>query len=238
MNLIEYYDLEISNLWNDYAETRNKGLKKNANVKLQSLIQYLNTKSKEDRKKFVDYLCIERFEKQNIKDFQQPIIEGLIIPILVEKIEEKKMPYLRWMYQLNVFSNCNYRKIDNFEYYVSWDILLDANKIDPSDINTVCLLLNNYIDRLWYGSHHLPEFILIEENEVDILLEQIDYLLVKYKTEIKNIKSIVSDAEYYRELYKSWFEYKKEDLDICFVEWCENNKKEFYWIKAYYYDKS
>ena len=38
MNLIEYYDLEISNLWNDYAETRNKGLKKNANVKLHSLI--------------------------------------------------------------------------------------------------------------------------------------------------------------------------------------------------------
>lgn len=78
MNLIDYSDVDISNLWNDYAETRNKGLKKIANVKLKKLVEYLESKTKEDRRRIVEYLCIERFEKGNIKDFQQPIVEGII----------------------------------------------------------------------------------------------------------------------------------------------------------------
>lgn len=42
MNFIEYSDLEITKLWNDYAETRNKGLKKIANKKLSNLIEFVN----------------------------------------------------------------------------------------------------------------------------------------------------------------------------------------------------
>ena len=37
MKLIDYSDVEIRSLWNDYADTRNKGLKKTANNKLKNL---------------------------------------------------------------------------------------------------------------------------------------------------------------------------------------------------------
>ncbi|GAA0077587.1 hypothetical protein UT300005_19650 [Clostridium sp. CTA-5] len=47
MNLINYLDVEITSLWNDYAENRNIRLKKIANKKLNKLIEYLESKSKE-----------------------------------------------------------------------------------------------------------------------------------------------------------------------------------------------
>ncbi|WP_315119711.1 hypothetical protein [uncultured Clostridium sp.] len=237
MNLIDYLDVDISSLWNNYAETRNKGLKKIANIKLKKLVEYLESKSKDDKRKFVEYLCNERFEKENIKDFQQPIIEGIILPVIVEAVEHDEMPYLRWIYQLHLYSCCNYKNIDNIEYYNSEDILIRANKIDPSDIKTINLLLKLYMDRLWFGSHHLPEYILINEKEVKNLLNKTNHLLEEYENEINDIRCILEDIKYYDDLYKSWFEYKSKNTDITFIEWCESNKKTYSWVKSYYYDK-
>ena len=237
MNLIEYSDVEITSLWNDYAGTRNMGLKKIANKKLNKLIEFLESKSRDEKQKFVEYLCNERFEKENIKDFQQPIVEKLILPIIVEAVENDQVPYLRWIYQLSLYSCCNYKNIDNIEYYNSEDILIRANSIDPSDIKTVILLVNVYMNSLWFGSHHLPEYILIEDKVVNSLLEKLKLLLDRYKDKIDNIKFILEDMKYYDDLYKSWFKYKSENVNITFVEWCENNRKTYSWVKSYYYDK-
>lgn len=234
MNLIDYSDSDISSLWNDYAETRNKGLKKIANVKLKKLVEYLETKTKEDKQRFVDYLCIERFEKGNIKDFQQPIVEGLILPVIVEAVEHEEMPYLRWIYQLKLYSCCNYKNIENVEYYNSEDILVRANNIDPSDIKTINLLLELYIDGLWFGSHHLPDYILINEKDVNDLLNKVNHLIEKYESRIENIRSISEAIKYYDDLYKSWFEYKSKNRNISFSEWCEDNEKNYLWVIAYY----
>ncbi|MEW9936863.1 hypothetical protein AB2T96_08935 [Clostridium butyricum] len=236
MNLIEYSDVEITSLWNDYAETRNIGLKKIANKKLDKLIEYLDSKSENDKQKFVEYLCNQRFEKGKIKDFQQPIVEKIILPIVVDAVKNDKMPYLRWIYQLQLYSCCNYRNIDNIEYYNSKDILIRANSIDPTDIKTVVLLIKVYMDRLWFGSHHLPEYILIEEKEVDSLLEKLEQLLDKYKDKLDKIKFILEDMKYYDDLYKSWFNYKSENANIKFIEWCENHNKTYSWVKSFYYD--
>lgn len=237
MNLIDYPDSDISSLWNDYAETRNKGLKKIANEKLKKLVEYLETKTKEDKRRFVDYLCIERFEKGSIKDFQQPIVEGIILPVIVEGVEHEEMPYLRWIYQLQLYSCCNYKNIENIEYYNSEDILIHANRIDPSDIKTVNLLLKLYMDGLWFGSHHLPEYILINEREVNVLFDKVNHLIEKYESRIEDIRSTLEDIKYYNDLYKSWFKYKSQNRNISFLEWCKDNEKNYSWVKSYYYDK-
>lgn len=237
MNLIDYQDSDISSLWNDYAETRNNGLKKIANAKLKKLVEYLDTKTKEDKRRFVDYLCIERFEKGSIKDFQQPIVEGIILPVIVEAVEHEEMPHLRWIYQLQLYSCCNYKNIENIEYYNSEDILIHANGIDPSDIKTINLLLELYVDGLWFGSHHLPEYILINEKEVNVLINKVNHLIEKYESRIENKRSTLEDIKYYNDLYKSWFKYKSENRNISFLEWCKDNEKNYFWVKAYYYDK-
>jgi len=236
MNLIDYPYLGISSLWNDYAETRNKGLKKIANAKLKKLVEYLESKTKEDKRRFVEYLCIERFEKGNIKGFQQPIVENIILPV-VEAVEREEMPYLRWIYQLQLYSCCNYKNIENIEYYNSENILIRASEIEPSDIQTINLLLKLYIDRLWFGSHHLLEYILINEKDVNDLLNKINHLIEKYGNRIEDIRYILEDIKYYDEVYKSWFKYKSENKSISFSEWCEDNKKNYPWVKVYYYDK-
>ncbi|MFT8352498.1 hypothetical protein [Clostridium saccharoperbutylacetonicum] len=237
MNLINYSDEEITKLWNDYADNRNQGLKKIANKKLRDMINFINLKNKDEIKQFVDFICIERFEKGNIKDFQQPLIEDLILPILIEGVEAEIMPYLRWIYQLKLYSNSNYKKIDNIEYYNSEKILVKANLVDPNDISTVILLMTLYIDCLWFGSHHFPEHILFEKEYVDELLNKSSKIIETYKEKSLILSSMIKDIEYYKDLYESWFKYKNECLNISFTEWCVLNNKNYSWVKTFYYNK-
>lgn len=237
MNLINYSDEEITKLWNDYADNRNQGLKKIANKKLRDMINFINLKNKDVIKQFVDFICIERFEKGNIKDFQQPLIEDLILPILIECVEAEIMPYLRWIYQLKLYSNSNYKKIDNIEYYNSEKILVKANLVDPNDISTVILLMTLYIDNLWFGSHHFPEYILFEKEYVDELLNKSSKVIEAYKEKSLKLSGMIKDIEYYKDLYESWFKYKNECLNISFTEWCVLNNKNYSWVKTFYYDK-
>ena len=235
MNLINYSDEELTVLWNDYATTRNKGLRKVANQKLRDMINFINLKSKDKIKEFVDFICIERFEKENIKDFQQPLIEDLILPILAEGVEAEEMPYLRWVFQILVYGNINYKNIDNLDYYTSDEILIKANLIDPNDMKTVLILINLYIGRLSFGIHHLPEFILCEKEEVDELLNKSNNLIDRYKDKLSMLSVMIEDIEYYKDLYESWFKYKNECSEISFTEWCVINNKNYSWVKAFYY---
>jgi wobble nucleotide-excising tRNase len=54
-----------------------------------------------------------------------------------------------------------------------------------------------YIDRLWFGSHHLPEYILIDDKVVNDLLNKINNLVGKYGDNIKDIEDIYEDIRYY-----------------------------------------
>ena len=130
MKLIDYSDVEIRSLWNDYAYTRNKGLKNIANNKLKNLI-----------------------EKGNIEDFQHPLVENLILPVIAPMVENDQMPYLRWSYELN--RAC----------YNSEEILLKANKVDPSDI------VKKYEDINYYRDLYDSWFAYKNENS-DFTFEQ------------------------------------------------------------------
>lgn len=237
MNFIDYSDLEITKLWNDYANTRNKGLKKIANNKLNKMIEFVNSKEYLEKKEFVDYLCNEKFENENIENFQQPLIANLILPVIIPMVNMEQMPYLRWIYQLKINDSSIYKEYhDLVEYYNSEEILIKANKIAHRDIKTVTLLIDMYMSSLWYGSHHLPEFILIDEKDVDYLLSKLSELVKKYGSDINCIDEIYRDIKYYKNLYESWFTYKHENLDITFDEWCKRNNKHFSWTSAYYYE--
>lgn len=152
-------------------------------------------------------------------------------------VNMEQMPYLRWIYQLKINESSIYKEYhDLVEYYNSEEILIKANKIDHKDIKTVTLLIDMYMSSLWYGSHHLPEFILIDEKDVDYLLSKLSELVKKYGSDINCIDEIYRDIKYYKNLYESWFTYKHENLDITFDEWCKRNNEHFSWTSAYYYE--
>lgn len=55
-----------------------------------------------------------------------------------------------------------------------------ANKIAPDDLKTVKLLLIYYLDKLWFGSHHMLDCILIKRNDVEIIKDKIEKLFCRY----------------------------------------------------------
>ncbi|NMS91832.1 hypothetical protein HGQ85_18070 [Clostridioides difficile] len=235
MNTIDYEDSKITTLWNEYANTRNSGLKKLANKKLDLMIEYILTLPESKQKHFITYICKERFDKNNIKTFQQPLIIKLIFPIVKKAILNEEMPFLRWGYQLDipVFLNS-----DEYTYYSSENMLKDALRLDNKDIKSVELLLNKYIDELWFASHHIQEsFILNTEENIKYDLDEMDKLLTMYKENLDSYSEYVKEKTYYQELYDLWFQYDETNKDISFPEWLEIRGYKYSWCNVFYYKK-
>lgn len=235
MNTIDYEDRQITTLWNEYANTRNSGLKKLANKKLDLMIEYILTLPESKQKDFITYICKERFDKNNIKTFQQPLVVKLIFPIVKKAILNEEMPFLRWGYQLDIpifFDN------DKYTYYSSEKMLKDALRLDSKDIKSVELLLDKYIDELWFASHHIQEnFILNTKENIKYDLDELDKLLTKYKESLDLYSEYLKEKTYYQELYDLWFQYDETSKDISFPEWLEIRGYKYFWCNAFYYKK-
>ncbi|MDI7816295.1 hypothetical protein QMM58_07970 [Clostridioides difficile] len=235
MNTIDYEDKQITTLWNEYANTRNSGLKKLANKKLDLMIEYILTLPEIKQKHFITYICKERFDKNNIKTFQQPLVVKLIFPIVKEAILNEEMPFLRWGYQLDIPISLNG---EEYIYYSSENMLKDALKLDSKDIKSVELLLNKYIDELWFASHHLQESVILSTKaNIKYDLDEMDKLLTKYEENLDSYSEYLKEKTYYQELYNLWFQYDETNKDISFPEWLEVRGYNYSWCNVFYYKK-
>ncbi|KPI53258.1 hypothetical protein KW95_03580 [Clostridioides difficile] len=235
MNTIDYEDKQITTLWNEYANTRNSGLKKLANKKLDLMIEYILTLPEIKQKHFITYICKERFDKNNIKTFQQPLVVKLIFPIVKEAILNEEMPFLRCGYQLDIPISLN---SDEYTYYSSENMLKDALKLDSKDIKSVELLLNKYIDELWFASHHIQESVILSTKaNIKYDLDEMDKLLTKYEENLDSYSEYLNEKTYYQELYNLWFQYDETNKDISFPEWLEVRGYNYSWCNVFYYKK-
>ncbi|MDI0267446.1 hypothetical protein QIW52_15780 [Clostridioides difficile] len=235
MNIIDYEDKQITTLWNEYANTRNSGLKKLANKKLDLMIEYILTLPEIKQKHFITYICKERFDKNNIKTFQQPLVVKLIFPIVKEAILNEEMPFVRWGYQLDIPISLN---SEEYIYYSSENMLKDALKLDSKDIKSVELLLNKYIDELWFASHHIQESVILSAKEnIKYDLDEMDKLLTKYEENLDSYSEYLKEKTYYQELYNLWFQYDETNKDISFPEWLEVRGYNYSWCNVFYYKK-
>ncbi|MER0283911.1 hypothetical protein ABRY17_08420 [Clostridioides difficile] len=235
MNTIDYEDKQITTLWNEYANTRNSGLKKLANKKLDLMIEYILTLPEIKQKHFITYICKERFDKNNIKTFQQPLVVKLIFPIVKEAILNEEMPFLRWGYQLDIPISLNSKE---YIYYSSENMLKDALKLDSKDIKSVELLLNKYIDELWFASHHIQESVILSTKaNIKYDLDEMDKLLTKYEENLDSYSEYLKEKTYYQELYNLWFQYDETNKNISFPEWLEVRGYNYSWCNVFYYKK-
>ncbi|CZR96021.1 MULTISPECIES: hypothetical protein [Clostridioides] len=235
MNTIDYEDKQITTLWNEYANTRNSGLKKLANKKLDLMIEYILTLPEIKQKHFITYICKERFDNNNIKTFQQPLVVKLIFPIVKEAILNEEMPFLRWGYQLDIPISLNSKE---YIYYSSENMLKDALKLDSKDIKSVELLLNKYIDELWFASHHIQESVILSTKaNIKYDLDEMDKLLTKYEENLDSYSEYLKEKTYYQELYNLWFQYDETNKNISFPEWLEIRGYNYSWCNVFYYKK-
>lgn len=173
---------------------------------LNNLIEYVDNLENEGIEKFVYYLCDLKFEKNINLIFQQPFALKVIFPVLFKSIENRQMPQLRWLYQLEMYDPI---AIERIEEKLGSDsklaILQLANKIEPNDLQTVKLLLDYYLYFLWFGSHHMPEGILTNKIEVEQTKNEIQNLFSAYCNSGIIDDQLIRNYTYYVELYNDWF---------------------------------
>ncbi len=237
MYKINYTNDEITKQWNAYANKRNMGLKKDANKLLENIITYINNLDNGCREDFVNYICNLKFDEGVDITLQQPLVTKVILPVLLPSIEMKKVPQLRWLYLISQ-GNLNCIKIieEKVGAFNTADILNLANQIDPDDLNTVKLLMYFYLHELSFGSHHIPDGILIDKEYFDFIKAEMQKLISKYQDTDAVSQDFINAFNHYYELYNDWFYFHTNKQEITFEEWCIKQNKNYTWIKTYYYN--
>lgn len=226
----------INLLWKDYMDTRNLGLKKQANKLLLNIVKYINSLEENEIHDFVFYIGDLKYNKMENILIQFPLMKSIIFPRIFAKCKEHEMPYLRWLYQLEHIDNeCSNEIYDYFDN--GFSILELAHEIDENDLICVKLLIDAYFYSLWYGGHHFPDFILIEKSHVDELENKLKKLFEKYKDSALVTQDLIDDLSYYVNMYSDWFYYNDIIKGDDFAGWCISNNKNYSWVRSYYYSK-
>lgn len=212
--LFRFNDMYFSEMFHHYQVTRSKGLKKQGNKMLEELMLYFDQLSQEDKEAICYELCRLR-EKGELKTLQYPLSRR-VCDILRKDCQENKMPQLRWYYEITNDT----------------EILEKAYHHPDCDDMTVKLMGDYYLYYLWYGSHHMPDYCLLEnEQESSRVLQQLSDLIKKH-----NPLEFTKEYLYYRQLYSDWWLYQLGKYTYSFAEWCTQHNRNYTWIKAYYYN--
>lgn len=225
------YDEFINNL-NCYLEIYKKGLKKQANAKMKEVVCNLHNTSNGD----LDYI-MHRFLSEycdtgiwnNLKERGNgdiPFALKEFIRIwLTPRCEEKKMPELRWYYELY----CN----DRIGYEFATKYLEYAYLSNECDQKTVDMLFDSYLDTLGWGAHHFPEACIIQNNVREESIKNCEKIMQeKYVNEYLQHR-----FQYYKILYNCYDKYKEEGQKKDFDEYLKEANIDFHYSKSFYYEK-
>lgn len=236
MYSINFYNGKINELWKSYIDTRSKGLKKEANKLLNNLVEYINSLKYKEKEDFVNYICHLRFDQDIDIEMQYPLVKRVIFPILSLSIKNKQMPQIRWLYELGfIDTECDNKIYKNIDDRVG--LLELAHQVDPDDLKTVKLLINSYLYALYFGSHHIPDFILIDKQEVNEIENHLISLFDRYNNTDIIEENMVQEFKYYVDLFIDWFYFHEYVNEGSFSKWCCNENKNYRWVKSYYYKK-
>ena len=202
--------------YNSYYDLREKGLKKEANEKLEELMEYFDSLD-DDMKRSICYkMCRLYLDTKEISELQFPFSHR-IIAILAMDCEENKMPQMRWYYQLTGDKK----------------MLKKAFEQKKDDEKTIHLMVESFLYELWNGAHHMPYCCLIEKDKSDELLDNLRTILESCELP----DDIKKEYEYYFNLYSDWWRFDKDLSTKGFLEWCVKNKRDYDWVKEYCFDK-
>jgi len=214
--MYKFNDSFFENEYNRYLEIKDKGLKKQANKILENLMLYFDNLDTEIKNAICEEFCILRFEKEVIQDFQF-FLSTRILEFLRDACLQNIMPHLRWYYQMT----------GDFE------LLEKTYNHLGCDDETIKSMCNYYLNYLWHGSHHFPEYCLIEKEESCDLLRKVQTLIQKHGS---ILKEETEDYLHFEQIYGDWWTYKYENPNYSFDEWCIEHNRKYSWVAAYYYE--
>ena len=222
-----FNDEKLNVLWKEYQNKRNLGLKKDSNSLLNQFINQL--KDKYINEEFVRFILGKVYDENVEFDLQYPLLKHIIFPVLVNDYKEKRMPGIRWLWQIPyIDEECNL-KIDELvgSEELRETILLLALEVDNNDIISQQLLLHYYVSYLEFGIHELPQGLLISLDEGFEIVKKIEELIVKYKYDNLLVELITNAIYLYERLFSEWKEYKSQNEIKYFDIWCEMNNFDY-----------
>lgn len=202
--------------YNNYYDLREKGLKKEANKKLEELMEYFDSLDDKAKRSICYELCRLYLETKEISELQFPLLHR-IIAILAMDCEENKMPQMRWYYQLTGDKK----------------MLKRAFEQKKDDEITIHLMVESLLYELWNGALHMPYCCLLEKEKSDTLLNKLREILDSNDLS----DEVIEEFEYYSNLYSDWWKFDKDLSAKGFLEWCVKNKRDYKWVKEYCFDK-
>lgn len=207
----------------EYAELKEKGLRKQYHKKLDEFIVLASNFAETKRRNLVQLICQKKAQwKSYFNSFylfdSYPLTNQFIVPTLQQWIvDESQNPEpLKW---LGLFYYRNDINGDN--YFTALERSLALN---PTDEIVQKELIRRYLDYLNYSIHHLNDnFYIGDPSEGLKLCWRVGGYLKNVQD--KNTRVAFSqELEEYRNLIYDWQKYKSASIKVSFFEWCHSKK--------------
>lgn len=220
----------------EYSALFEKGLKKQANKYLFAFVEDFNKnvpQSEEDELLF--RFCREFYDEGKFPEFRiydsprLPFqLTGLMHEYLKRECLAEKMPQLRWAYQLGgQYYNPHDPQLEQDPY----DMLERAYSHPDCDRKTVELYFKNQLYALGFGAHHFPEGCCIAREAYEKDVRTAEKILSEHKVP----PELAEGLEYYKALYRVYFEWNDGGRNGDFNALCEAAGISFSAPRAFYY---
>lgn len=208
--------------FSEYIELRNRGLRKNAFVKLDQFLLQAQQWSEEERRRFVDVLMTFEAQRLDLRALTpEPLLKLLVRPTLDRWIVECPENPVPWRWR------------------GSPDDLRRAIQLDPKEQVARQRLADHLCYWVRYAVHHLPDYFIgtIEEcmadlSELDRVLSELDATTWR--------ASMLSEYRKLRETVEVYQRYTASLSDLSFSAWLDDHPDERARCidppRAYYYD--
>ena len=190
---------------NNYLNLYRSGLKKEANVKMTMIVTCIKSLPNTDQD-IVLFQFLSDYCDSNIWDSLKHRGNGdmpyelkeYILSWLTPRCEEKKMPELRWYYELFINHGTGYKYAVQYLEY--------AYASNDCDQKTIDLLFDSYIGTLAWGAHHFPDGCIIEKSMISNCIQQCETIMND-----KTVSShLIEELRYYKTLYACFEKYEAD----------------------------
>lgn len=220
--LIDVFDKEEE--YKNYLINREKGLRKEAFQHLELFIKDFETRSEAEQLQFIRTL----FELENTSFIMD---EG--IPYPLRKVLNGKLQ--KCCERGNADEKIFYW---TGKYLYRMDYIRKSLEINPNYDDARIFIIKEKLDRLWFATHHLPDYYCKDGEEYEDLKlceatqNEIEKILSEEKKEY-----LFKDLYFYKELIENYIEWKKSS-SLTFEKWGkENNRKVDSGVISIYYQE-
>lgn len=218
----ELSKVEDYRLLGEYADLKEKGLRKQSLVKINEFVRKAEEFPDSKRRELVRLWCQEKVRQpgDNYLFDSHPLTNEIIVPTLEKWAEdEPRNPEpLKW---IGLFYGS--------EHF--FNALEKSLALNPDDDVVRITLVDGYLRTIDYSTHHLSESFYLGEPSEDLkMCKRIRACLDDVKNE-KAKSSLADELSEYQQMIHDWLDYSNNKFSESFPEWCRGNGRTYKFMR-------